>query len=83
MLRNQNLKTGQTYPSRKIFRSNDEDEPETMDTNEHPKYFLSKSDSDESDIDVTHELEDSITDLDISLTNTDRSRKRYLKALEN
>ena len=82
LLRSQNVQARQTFPSRKRFRSNDEDEPETMDTNEHPKDFLSESDSEESDTDVANEVEDSITDFDISLTNTDRPRNRYLKALE-
>ena len=36
LLRTQNVQARQTFPSRKRFRSNDEDEPETMDTNEHP-----------------------------------------------
>ena len=40
-----------------------------METDEHPQDFLSESDSEESDIDVAHELEDIITDIDISFTN--------------
>lgn len=76
LLRIQNVQTGET--SRKRFRSNSEDE--TMDTDGED--FLSESDSEESDTDVAHELEDSITDLDINLTSTRKIRKRFLKSLE-
>merc|ERR1712074_105204 len=44
--------------------------------------FLSESDSEESDIDVGQELEDIITDINISFTNIVSLRKQYLQALE-
>ena len=53
-----------------------------METDEHQQDFLSESDSEEPDIDVAHELEDIISDIDISYTNIVRLRKQYLKALE-
>ena len=54
-----------------------------METNEHPQDFLSESDLEESNIDVTNELEDIITDIDIYFTNIARLLNKYLKALEN
>ena len=57
-------------------------EVDTMETDEHPQDFLSESDSEESDIDVAHELEDIITNMNISFTNIVSLRKQYLKALE-
>ena len=72
----------QEYVSKESVRLRKTSETDTMDKDEHPKDFLSEPDSEESDTDVANKVEDSITDLDISLTNTDRSRKRYLKALE-
>jgi hypothetical protein len=53
-----------------------------MGTDKHPQDFLSESDSEESDINVGHELEDLITDIYISYTNIVGLRKKYLKALE-
>ena len=44
--------------------------------------IFSESDSEESDTDVGHELEDIITDINISYTNIVGLRKKYLKALE-
>ena len=86
LLRNQNIQTNQTFSPRKRFRSDNDNEseilPDSMDTDEHPQDFLSESDSEESDTDAAHELEDSISDLDINYTETLRLRKRYLKALE-
>ena len=80
-IRNQNVQTGKT--GRKRFRSNNEDDDETsMETDEPPQDFLSESDSEESDIDVGHELEDIITDINISYCNIVGLRKKYLKALE-
>ena len=52
-----------------------------METDEHQQDFLSESDSEESDIDVAHELEDIISDIDISFTNIVRLRKQYLMKL--
>ena len=51
-IRNQNVQTG-----RKRFRSNNEDDDETLMETDEPD-FLSESDSEESDIVVGHELED-------------------------
>ena len=45
-----------------------QDLTDPMDTDEDSQNFLSDSDSEESDIDVSHELEDIITDLDINFT---------------
>jgi hypothetical protein len=86
LLRNQNIQTNQTFSPRKRFRLDNDNESETlsdvMETDEHPQDFLSELDSEESDTDVAHELEDIITDIDISFTNIVRLRKKYLKALE-
>ena len=80
-IRNQNVQTGKT--GRKRFRSNNEDDDETsMETDEPPQDFLSESDSEESDTDVGHELEDIITNINISYTNIVGLRKKYLKALD-
>ena len=81
-IRNQNVQTGKT--GRKRFRSNNEDDDDetSMETDEPPQDFLSESDSEESDTDVGHELEDIITDINISYTNIVGLRKKYLKALE-
>jgi hypothetical protein len=59
-----------------------QDLTDSMDTDEHPQDFLPESDSEESDIDVAHEVEDIITDMEINFTNIVRLRKKYLKALE-
>ena len=75
-IRNQNVQTG-----RKRFRSNNEDDDETLMETDEPD-FLSESDSEESDIDVGQELEDIITDINISFTNIVSLRKQYLQALE-
>jgi hypothetical protein len=86
LLRNQNVQTDQTFPSRKRFKLDHENESETlsdvMDTDKHSQDFLSESDSEESDTNVGHELEDIITDTYISYTNILGLRKKYLKALE-
>jgi hypothetical protein len=79
LLRNQAVQTEQTFPVRKRFRSGNDDEPET---DENTPGFLSESDSEESDINVAHELEDIITDIEISFANIVMLRKQYLKALE-
>jgi hypothetical protein len=62
---------------RKRFKSDNDDESE-----QYPQDFLSESDSEESDVDVAHELEDIITEIDIYFTNIVRLRNQYLKALE-
>ena len=86
LLRDQNIQTNQTFSHRKRFRSVNDNEsetlPDSMDTDEHPQDFLSESDSEESDIDVANELEESITNIDIYFTNIVRERKKYLKVLE-
>ena len=61
MLKNQNAQKGQTFKT--IDENDSETMTDTMDTDEHPKYFLSESDSEESDTDVANDVEDSITDL--------------------
>ena len=58
------METEQKFPFRKRFRSDNDDE-----SDEYPQDFLSESDSEESIIDVAHELEDIITDIYISFTN--------------
>ena len=63
--------------SDQIMKNDDET---LMETDEPD--FLSESDSEESDIDVGHELEDIITDINISYCNIVGLRKKYLKALE-
>ena len=77
LLRNQNIQAEQTIPFRKRFRSNNEDETETLSTpmeaDEHPQDFLSESDSEESDTDVAQEFDDSITDIDTYYTNIVRA----------
>ena len=86
LLRNQNVQTDQTFPFRKRFKLNDENESETlsdvMGTDKHSQDFLSESDSEESDTNVGHEFEDIITDIYISYTNILGLRKKYLKVLE-
>ena len=57
------------YASEERTRTRTTSEVDTMETDEHPQDFLLESDSEESDIDVAHELEDIITDIDISFTN--------------
>ena len=78
--------THQTLSPQKRFRSDNDNESETlsdtMETDDRPQDFLSELDSEESDIDVAHELEDIITNIDIYFTNIIRERKKYLKALE-
>ena len=79
-MRNQNIQTNQTFSPRKRFRSDNDNEfetlPDSMGKDEHPQDLLSESDSEESDINVAHELEDSITYLDIYLTSIVSERKR-------
>ena len=79
LLRNQAVQTEQTFPVRKTFRLVNDDEPETlsdaMETDENTQGFLSESDSEESDINVAHKLEDIITDIEISFANIVRLRK--------
>ena len=78
-IRIQNVQTGIT--GRKRFRLNSEDDDETW-MEKDKQDFLSESDSEESDIDVEHELEDIITDIDSSFTNIVILPKKYLQALQ-
>ena len=75
--KNQATQTEQTLTFRPRSRLDNDDK-----SNENLQDFLLESDSEESDINVAHELEDSITNMDIYFTNIVSERKRYLKTLE-
>ena len=75
--KNQATQTKQTLIFRPRSRLDNDDK-----SNENLQDFLLESDSEESDINVAHELGDSITNMDIYFTNIVSEGKRYLKTLE-
>ena len=78
----------QKLNSRKRLRPNDDEQSETsssadsMETDEHPKHFLSELDSEESDMDVGSELLDSMGGIEKEFDHTLKMLRKYFDEVE-